>query len=1375
MVWAAAAAAAAGQYIFIERYIATPHLAARIPELAARQYPGGVVAKIHLLYEVDTVDFEAMQYDMRERLSIALANVPLQYLEVRSWQWLTAGARCTAGTLLCKGADGAGEGLLAPGFGGAFPKAYLGSLGQTDPRYCKALDGSLAPDNPTTVLQYENLPKEFNPVWDHLEDNTDWQLVQLVNKIQLCVNKANTSLMYYPVAIENVFVTGTRDSRNSEVRKGADSNGLPISFDLHVVGVIPVTWAKFLNRKFVLNGSVPLPMFQPEVVDKDAFFTKKLNVSVPIMGIRRLIRHPDLGGDIIETSLPVCEDPKVVAEGCVRVTVDYFLHPMLPEYTLRSFIEWHKDNFTKVASDPPHPFGSFNVSQGPWPAVEWVGETPESKPGPWAHRTFPQKAASTFRQDCKSGSSCGPLPPAPQLRHLHSAVMFKTWSFEDHAWRYLCNERPECGPDCLTNLTCLGGVDYFQENFYFRSTTFRNDDGGIVPIYTLQNQDCPGNCCRDRRLCLRTNDVLGYEVPFRTEMMLVFGGKGYVHEKDPRTGKLIYHSCEKIPKADLLKGWRSCNEVVLGDLWRYDVLRGKWDYLKVDTAISLTTGKPVGFPLARYGHGVGIIEQSEGNDKYFKRLYMYVYGGLSPQCGNGGVCNDVWRYEVPFAAQAYYPKFPDGEWMRGNTWFRLKDNPYGGLYRHAMVVTSGMEYIYCYGGQVLGGFSYKLLRYRVSTDLWEDLDTFGRISLTRLMYDYMGQQVVQELPLSDYNADIDVDCANAWRFDGKWAHCRVCADCRLKTGTRSQGAKFPAERADVAVISIPDNSPGSVDDIVAIFGGYRTTWGTLRDPEGECANIATTTTTTVAEVPFTDDMVLSDAMMPATTAAVTTTTIPADSGLKYVGDLPWIGPSRAATTTTTTLRWTTTATSTELLIAETYTSTSTTTVTTKTTTVTRTRTTTTVVVTGTTTQAATTKSERPVVSGTDDTFTNISDGGQYAAPVSEDAVMRVGPEVCTQRYYFDDLWLYEATTNQFFEQGVTGDPPPARRGHRAIARPGRGNDTQLVLFGGHNQDSPYGDLWTLNIMGDLGERRWARIDAYFEGDKPPAMAYHTMLYSEALSSIIIFGGLHWRQTDLDTSDALRNIDRRCLKKAQGLVEAEAGKSEPDFLSTLRRACAETEFCCDLAAYEVPPVFHNGSKIRTDAGLLNLTAISMHCRKMCYEKAFVPEFYPTMVEGMWTFRTDSCTGNCSNHGLCDMSQCVCEPGFYGIDCSQTRCPGSPCYTDPETKEQFCIDCSGHGRCIDGACQCFPGWGFEDCSAVLCEENCSSTPSETRGICVEDFPVHQCVCMGRWSGRKCDTQLCLNNCSGRGLCDGNGTCACSEGFGGEDCTLFTFPVD
>eukprot|EP00971_Amphidinium_carterae_P195937 3888341-Amphidinium_carterae.2 len=85
-------------------------------------------------------------------------------------------------------------------------------------------------------------------------------------------------------------------------------------------------------------------------------------------------------------------------------------------------------------------------------------------------------------------------------------------------------------------------------------------------------------------------------------------------------------------------------------------------------------------------------------------------------------------------------------------------------------------------------------------------------------------------------------------------------------------------------------------------------------------------------------------------------------------------------------------------------------------------------------------------------------------------------------------------------------------------------------------------------------------------------------------------------------------------------------------------------------------------------------------------------------------------------------------------------GSICYVEPGSKEQSCIECSQHGRCVNGQCVCDPGWalalgcpacgldcqpsglaggwGYLDCSAVQCLDNCSSTPDEAHGICIED---------------------------------------------------------
>jgi len=385
------------------------------------------------------------------------------------------------------------------------------------------------------------------------------------------------------------------------------------------------------------------------------------------------------------------------------------------------------------------------------------------------------------------------------------------------------------------------------------------------------------------------------------------------------------------------------------------------------------------------------------------------------------------------------------------------------------------------------------------------------------------------------------------------------------------------------------------------------------------------------------------------------------------------------------------------------------------------------------------------------------------------------------QYYFNDIWIYESSINQWMERQIYSTLPQERRGHKVVARWSRTNDTQLIMIGGHNQDSAFADMWILNLMReDPKERVWTRIDPYFTGQRPPSMSHHSMLYSEALNSIILFGGAHWKTTDLEVSDQLRNIDRRCLKEAQGLPDRYSGMQELVFLKKMRKNClAENmKFCCAMSQhaadgepFEAPGEYIDEMRIRTDEGLLNLTALSSYCRVDCSAKAFFPEFYPILVEGVYTFKIDECENDCSFHGFCDLSQCVCEPEWYGVDCSQRRCPGSTCYTHPRTKEQFCVDCSQHGRCIDGQCDCFTGWSMKDCSAPLCEDNCSSTPTATRGICVEDFPINQCTCLGRWSGDICSELLCLNSCSGRGKCV-DGTCVCDEMYYGDDCSLFVF---
>merc|ERR1712139_690096 len=301
------------------------------------------------------------------------------------------------------------------------------------------------------------------------------------------------------------------------------------------------------------------------------------------------------------------------------------------------------------------------------------------------------------------------------------------------------------------------------------------------------------------------------------------------------------------------------------------------------------------------------------------------------------------------------------------------------------------------------------------------------------------------------------------------------------------------------------------------------------------------------------------------------------------------------------------------------------------------------------------------------------------------------------------------------------------------------------------------------------------------GLNPVPTTYHTLLYDNYTDLGILFGGIHWKPTDLEVTDERRNVDRRCSKEASELGEQWTGPgakhpwSEKRFLEYITARCQQIDFCCTLANLEVGQgTFFNGYWIReVEMAPLCLQNVSMVCRNDCDVKAFFPIFYPILVEGVWTFSPNACQSNCGGHGTCQMSQCTCEVGWYGADCLSKRCPGSSCYTHPYTKEQFCVECSQHGRCVEGQCECYPGWGYDDCSAVLCENNCSSNHLVTRGVCVEDFPVHQCVCIGKWGGPTCDRALCLNECAGRGTCN-QGVCECDKYFHGEDCSLFAFPL-
>jgi hypothetical protein len=1388
-------------------------LRANIHEIHEEDH-GAEVATITSLYEIDTADVVAMLSRTVERVSAALGDLPVDYIEMREWTPLTEGTLCTlSSSLLCDQVTEAGvRQFLAPGIGGM---SVNGSLEDVNVEDCEANiedvaygGGNMSSNDNGNDTDFDNSSNvsdnlsisdnlSASDIAGDLANNTtipwmSWdddiftearadEFDALVSATELCVNAGNTNLMSYPSRIDNVYVTGYRDYWNTHI---SSNSSMSISFLIWVQGVIDTRTAKFLNAKFGMNN--PASSMSNESMVIPFNFSSETNISADFTDhLHFMANVSTVNQHGIIAYLPICVVPAVAMKGCMRITHSIFEHTSFTEYHLRYLVGYLRHIFT-VAASATDPLGEFNVSEGPWPNFTWLVPTVESE-GPWKKEIFPQ-FESSYDETCIATVECSAIPIAPLPRYLHSAVIYFTWEFEVHAKKFLCADPvtkvpvESCDETCLTNLTCLGGEGYWQGNFYFRSTYFDDDDSGLTPMIPLEDQDCPDTCCRTRRFCLRSRDVLGYTVPFSSPMMLVFGGRTfntsqYFYDEDG-TPHLIFQYCERLSSEQLLTEWQMCSELATNDLWRYDIARNKWDFLKPDSAISETTGERFGQPSPRYGHAAAIVEIVESSDTDQKRMYMYIYGGIGPYC-TSGVCTDVWRYEIPFAAQAYYPKLADEDiWKRGNMWEELGEADVGGRYRHSMVATSTFEYIFVYGGQGIGRFYSDLIKYRVSTDVWEFVDPDGRFSLTRLMYDYAGSPIEVDLPTEEYIEEIDVNCYAQNRTDGAYAHCAQCTRCGLLTAKRSEGANMPTDRGDFSMVVFADPDEGVAKHAMVMFGGYRTTWGSDYDEE-VCY---TTTTTTIAPPTITTTTMFGDQALFGDVGGSTQS--PGFTGTtvnSVVGTFPWGYADTTVASTTAASTTTSTVTTTYAVINPFIGGGTTTTTAQVTSTVTSSATETNTIAEG---------SSADVSSSTEDPALYVTDGGQTTeATVSNSSggtaaassTSTLGTGSCQNQYYFDDLWIYRDTTDQWVTRPASGTLPPSRRGHTMIARRAETNDTQLVLFGGHYQDVPYSDMWILDLSrtGDDGE--WFQIDPYIQGDRPPSIAYHTMVYDHVVDVMVMFGGLHWLKTNASNTDTLRNADRRCFKDAQGLPESYNGWLETDFLKAMKDKCQATDFCCQLTEGWPPPnnetiwppKILDNQTIRTDAGSLDLTNISTMCRSTCSAKQFQAEFSVEVMDGVWKFDTNKCVGGCSGNGVCEMSQCICQTEWYGVDCSMPRCPGSTCYTHPKTREQFCVECSQHGKCVRGACVCLPGWGFDDCSAYLCEDNCSSTPTDSRGVCVEDFPVHQCHCFPPWGGHKCDELNCLNECSGRGTCTG-GVCQCEDGFYGDDCSVYVISI-
>lgn len=178
-------------------------------------------------------------------------------------------------------------------------------------------------------------------------------------------------------------------------------------------------------------------------------------------------------------------------------------------------------------------------------------------------------------------------------------------------------------------------------------------------------------------------------------------------------------------------------------------------------------------------------------------------------------------------------------------------------------------------------------------------------------------------------------------------------------------------------------------------------------------------------------------------------------------------------------------------------------------------------------------------------------------------------------------------------------------------------------------------------------------------------------------------------------------------------------------------------------------------------------------------------YPSMVaHDMWVMNFRHCINNCSLHGDCIDGFCECYVGYYGVDCSNTSCPGTACYNEEVNHKEHCrhacqsayewtendhyvqdifkTPCTRYNQGYEsGICdgyghvQCRAPFLTEDCSVKDCKDDCSFN-----GFCAIEFPVSRCLCHSGYYGETCNKKSCLNNCTyPNGVCnEETGNCNC-----------------
>jgi syndecan 4 len=121
---------------------------------------------------------------------------------------------------------------------------------------------------------------------------------------------------------------------------------------------------------------------------------------------------------------------------------------------------------------------------------------------------------------------------------------------------------------------------------------------------------------------------------------------------------------------------------------------------------------------------------------------------------------------------------------------------------------------------------------------------------------------------------------------------------------------------------------------------------------------------------------------------------------------------------------------------------------------------------------------------------------------------------------------------------------------------------------------------------------------------------------------------------------------------------------------------------------------------------------------------------------------------------------CREGWTGCNCTIPACSNSLTINGINTISVIRFECSGHGKCTETGCICDPLWGGSDCSIYQ--------RSACKGTLLDNFPLRNCECLNSIiGGNDCSVTFCPGDCFGHGSCV-NGVCHCHDNYYGMDCS-------